>query len=161
MWNPTVKKKKKKKTIPRSKPYCSDYKNLLFIIHCSNHCSSSTVIGFPAAAPLPSAASQRQTHHREDLQISPPIHADLLPPTQTSGNHQIDTARDHQWISGFNSTKPPATATHNTHHNQHRFGFIAAKAAPPPVSSSTPITAIDRKPTPSYCLQQPAAPQPP
>jgi hypothetical protein len=52
-------------------------------------------------------------------------------------------------------------ATHNTHHSQHRFGFTAAKAAPPPVSSSTPITAIDCKPTPSYCLQQPAAPQPP
>ena len=37
----------------------------------------------------------------------------------------------HQWISGFNNTKPPATTTHDTHHRQQRFGFkIAAKAAP-------------------------------
>jgi len=45
--------------------------------------------------------SQRQTHHREDLHISPPIHTDLLPPTQTIGNHQIDTARD---ISGSSAS---------------------------------------------------------
>jgi hypothetical protein len=80
--------------------YCSDYKKLLFTVHCSKSLFIVSIIKLDAA-------------------------------------------------------------THNTHHSQHRFGFTAAKAAPPPVSSSTPITAIDCKPTPSYCLQQPAAPQPP
>nr|TKS09386.1 hypothetical protein D5086_0000095130 [Populus alba] len=38
--------------------------------------------------------------------------------------------------------KPPNTGTHNTHHNQHRFRFTVAKAAPQPMSSSSaPATA--------------------